>query len=498
MAIKKEMLKTITPLIWRREASLLTAVLVTLITFNWAVPTHFDADTALLSIMSMQKVTLFYWGQDRYANFLPFIFSWISSPTVNLLAIYFTAGLSFFLLLELISNSLAKLYGSKIDQFRLICFLLFIVVSAMVLNKKGIYTFAFAAQPYSLSFLLLGWAWQITLKDKLQASSYVLITLMMLIAVGINPSIMIINWMMFFIVYFFTKNIKHFFISILVLGIFFFWNYLSQHANAPHESYSQFNAFINLFDGLNASIKNFSTETEHLEFTLILLFISSIIFFYTKSSSNSNKLRVVLFYFIFCGLFWWCLFVLSAWASKNDFHFRYFFPSLLVLITFIATSFTLMAINLQSKFHPLISCSLLFVIGLMLVRPIIPIKFWYSSGAYDGVGHYMDTKGAKILAGGYWQVWPALFRILSITKPTVEDGSPRLYGAAYRGHVNKAEIDSMLINQYKEGKIPTAVCIGAEPTQCIDELNRNSSFAWAFVEQGQCVITKCHLLQIKP
>lgn len=63
-----------------------------------------------------------------------------------------------FLLLELISDCLAKLSGKKIATFRLVCFLILSLVSLFVLNKKGIYTFAYAAQPYSMSFLLMGWS----------------------------------------------------------------------------------------------------------------------------------------------------------------------------------------------------------------------------------------------------------------------------------------------------------------------------------------------------
>jgi hypothetical protein len=72
-------------IISQRNFTLFGALLFSILCLNWSVPVNFDADTILQSLMSTQKVTLFYWGQDRYANFLPFIYSWIKSPKLNLL-----------------------------------------------------------------------------------------------------------------------------------------------------------------------------------------------------------------------------------------------------------------------------------------------------------------------------------------------------------------------------------------------------------------------------
>jgi hypothetical protein len=109
-------------IISHRRFTLVSALLFSIICLNWSVPVNFDADTILQSLMSTQKVTLFYWGQDHYANFLPFIFSWIKSPTLNLLLILFTSGLAYFLLLELLSDACAKYYNRNVGISRAILF----------------------------------------------------------------------------------------------------------------------------------------------------------------------------------------------------------------------------------------------------------------------------------------------------------------------------------------------------------------------------------------
>ena len=43
----------------------------------------YDADTLLPALISLQKLTLFYWGQNRYGNLLPFLSSWIHGINLN-------------------------------------------------------------------------------------------------------------------------------------------------------------------------------------------------------------------------------------------------------------------------------------------------------------------------------------------------------------------------------------------------------------------------------
>ncbi len=482
----------------KRGFSLLLAVILALIVFNWAVPTHFDADTVLQSVMSMQKVTLFYWGQDRYANFLPFLYSWVPSPRANLLAIYFTSGIAFFLLLELISDLLAKLSGKKIATFRLFCFLVLSLMSLLVLNKKGIYIFAYAAQPYSMSFLLMGWSWLLVCHNRIDSLKMIVVFLLMLVAVGINPSIMLITWATLVICLFYIRNWKVFILPILATGLFFFWQYLSSGVNAPHEDYSKFSQTAVLFNSLKATLNNFSQETERLPAMFALLGLSIVFFIvFIKKHIIPKQAQLLIVLLTLFALFWWCLFSMSDWATRNNFHFRYFFPSILIALVLISMSISYALLSMPMQLHTPCAVVLLVLLCAMAVRPIMPMKYWHSSGGFDGVGKYMDLKQARILAGGYWQVWPALFRIQSITQHKHTDGYPRLYGAAGRGSVNRAEMDSLIIREQKQGKVSMAVCIGAEPEQCVNELVANTSFKWTYVKQGHCGITKCHLLQVQ-
>src|ERR1700730_7810104 len=61
----------------------LTAVLIT-----WSRPycSSHNADSVLAAIISVTKVTWYYWGQNRLGNLLPFLTSWIPSVEPNFMA----------------------------------------------------------------------------------------------------------------------------------------------------------------------------------------------------------------------------------------------------------------------------------------------------------------------------------------------------------------------------------------------------------------------------
>jgi|GEM_PF-2145943 len=61
---------------------LLACVLLTL----GHVPLQQNADGLLPTIMSLQRLTFYYWEQDRFANLLPLLTAWIGDPTHNLFA----------------------------------------------------------------------------------------------------------------------------------------------------------------------------------------------------------------------------------------------------------------------------------------------------------------------------------------------------------------------------------------------------------------------------
>jgi hypothetical protein len=86
-------------------------LLFSLLATNRFAPSAVNADRVLVSIMSLQRVTLFYWGQDRFANFIPFALSLITKPHLNLFLQFLFFSLAFFSLLFVCARLIIRLSG---------------------------------------------------------------------------------------------------------------------------------------------------------------------------------------------------------------------------------------------------------------------------------------------------------------------------------------------------------------------------------------------------
>jgi hypothetical protein len=285
-------------------------------------------------------------------------------------------------------------------------------------------------------------------------------------------------------------------IPLLTLLFFGFWQYASKTSLAGHEDYAQLSVEL-LPKGLLGSVKHFTESTETLALTVSLLAITLIlnaINFKGTSRVRANPMIVVIGAF---ALTWWMIFSMSSYVSRNEFHFRYFFPTLLALLVFISFTLADFLLALKERIRVLAVGAVYAVILAIIITPYKPISYWHSSGVFDSVGQYLRATESRILTGGYWQVWPALFRIQSTDNRKDAEGRPWVYAAASRGKVNRAEMDSLIVQESRQGKTTSAVCIGAQTEQCPNELTINTSFNWQFVEEGNCFTMKCYLFRVK-
>ena len=73
--------------------------LITHVTVSGLAPAFLNADVILNSVMSLQNITPFYWGQNRLLNVVPLLAWPLRDPALNLLAIlYLNTGLYYLVL----------------------------------------------------------------------------------------------------------------------------------------------------------------------------------------------------------------------------------------------------------------------------------------------------------------------------------------------------------------------------------------------------------------
>jgi len=486
-----------------RWVLILAALGLSPLALNWLAPPdlNFEADVLLQAIISTQKVPLFYWGQDRFLNFYPLILSWIKDIKLNLLAHMVLMGAAYFLFLELISETCAKLFRpDKQGSFRAIMFCVLVLVSLIVLGRGGLFLFAYAAQPYSTSFLFLSWAVTLLLERENVAADFLIITLLILVSIGLNPSILIAALGITVSIFIFDRRLKLIVFAVLAIGIFSFWSYVSS-ANALgvhhyNDAYSVFEPGL-LLTGLKASILQFPDANGRWT-GLGLLIAAFVIGLMVRAPKPSLRASIYLGLLGAFAVAWWVIFSTNQWVSMNHFAARYYYPSIMVVLIVISLRSTQLIQKLPEKGQTVVSLILFGVILGTLIKPMaLPsgdadIAFDNVDTAFDNVDKYIAANRASIVAGGYLQVWPAVFRLNS-APPRAGVDKP-IYGATYRGIVMRPEMDSRIASDLRVRMTTKAVCIGASVDGCLDELQANTSFSWLLVEKGDC-LDQCYLLE---
>ena len=139
--------------------ALVWLLIISVLTVTKVAPHNINADTLLQSIMSLQKLTLYYWGQNRLLNILPLAVSLIKNPTLNLAAVMVLISISFYGLLYLVSRSAAILMAAKnIDAVSLKVFLIISSTFVFVFTQSAVSAIAIWHIEYSFPALLLVFA----------------------------------------------------------------------------------------------------------------------------------------------------------------------------------------------------------------------------------------------------------------------------------------------------------------------------------------------------
>lgn len=119
--------------------------LVSALTVIKVAPESLNADMLLNSVMSLQKLTLYYWGQNRLLNVLPLSVSLIKNPSLNLASILILTSISFYGLLYLISRAAVMLLVAKKESG--VTLKVFVIISS---------AFVFIFTPHAVSEITIG------------------------------------------------------------------------------------------------------------------------------------------------------------------------------------------------------------------------------------------------------------------------------------------------------------------------------------------------------
>lgn len=445
--------------------SLIWVFIISALTVNKYAPEFLNADVILNSVMSLQKVTLYYWGQNRLLNVLPFIFTGISDPSVNLFMVLFFTSTCFYLLLYYFSRIAVKVLGIvKSDEESLKVFILISAFYVFIFNPFAIFEISLAHIEYSLPALLLSFV-SFNILQKLSSKNkfllFIVSTPLIFIATGLNPSTLIPLIFVAIGSIVFRKKIGFGELSLLTISgaSFVIWNNLSKKYGDMQ--YNQFEIAI-LFNGLEKVLDGLFSVINLPALLILILFLSLIKIInllYFRNPLNSN-----LFYFctnslVIFSISWFLVFSASRWVEMSLFVWRYFIFAIFAMLFMLSIHFLNFVEKLGNVKSWIFSGIIITSVCMSLISPII---LFGEYKIFQRVNS-LSEPGSNLYAGDYWVVWPSVLRDMM--------QGHEAYGLTFRGDANKSSAGEYIRKRINQNGSVSVFCLNDKAENCINQVN---------------------------
>ncbi len=445
---------TLGALTWLTIISALTAIKYS--------PEFLNADILINSVMSLQNVTLYYWGQNRLLNILPLVASPIHDATYNLILVLYLSAATFFSLIFLIAKFINKIKdGADLESVKV-----FVTLSSLfvfIFDARAISEIALGHIEYSLPAFLTGLAIYLICFKKLEpytrcAASGVLIV----IAVGMNPSTLLVLLFMVFAAVVYSQKIRKddvFVASVAILS-FVSWTYVSKlHGSF---SYSSF-AFSQLSVGLDKVTSGLigATNLPAIFFLIGFLFlwkVATLVLKINNGGARAPSERFVVLSILFFSICWLIIFSCSKWVEMNNFSWRYF-------IYIIFGALVIVGFELSSIFKIIGDRSswilvVIFMMAATLSTYRTPVSF-KNFKVFEKV-HALSPVPHGLYAGDYWVVWPAVLRDLMQGRSS--------FGLTFRGKGNAATVAEYVLKEIEDKGNFSVLCLKDTPQNCSNQI----------------------------
>jgi hypothetical protein len=436
------------------------------------VPLKQNADGALLTIIALQKLTVYYWWQDRFGMLTPLLTAWIRGPIDNLQAQ---------LLLRVAGGFAAPLFFCGLAFRRPIdCWRAVLLADGLALaaDSPGVIHETFIeASPYGVSLALAGLATLVVRAPprRLGEGAANLFAMALLLAAYIvNAGLAILALPLAFIfAALFPSPRAHRLAALHAFAAVV--GFLTPAIVAP-----QYHTIFRLRFSPPSVLHYAQVLGSEAGWPLVFAALPAPIAAALWLRHSGRNRRFAVFASVSGALLGaaalnFVLVASSRWLALNLFHIRYLVPLFLLLVSLggIAAWSGVKSLRVGA-----VARGAAFA-GLSLVLMAIALQRSDLRGADDGslvsegdlaravaeryVAHSLDAIAGAGSDHGYWQVWPAVL----MTEQTHYDAGylgPNVIGVSDRGSVRRAEFLARLATQRRLG----IACIDLAPSDCAD------------------------------
>jgi hypothetical protein len=449
--------------------AVIVSSVLSILTVNRFAPQFLNADTILHAIMSLQNVTLFYWGQNRFLNLFPWLLSWISDAPANLCAQLFLFSFSFFALLCCLGLVGAQIvFPEALRRDRWMATVLLLTITFALAKPAAMYDFTGQGQPYATSFLLAVVAILVVLARPLHPLHAVTAAICLLTAIGLNPSVLILTLITSgFMVGLADRRGAIFIAGTMVIGLVG-WSALSRFAPAYPIPYVGLTV-DNLSAALVASVTSMAWV---IRLPVLAAFCALIVVLIWSRLSSASNLRVylVMISLLVFALVWWIGFSANTWVKQNGYHFRYFFPVLIIGCVAITLQVFCYLLPQSKRIKDFCAVGCVALILTYLVREPVAFSDYSIFAQVQPLVSYAQSNGLRFIAGDYWVVWPTVFRLL--------DRRESAFGLTARASGNARKMRQALDRGILAEGSGKALCLGSDEKQCAKDAEALTGRRW--------------------
>jgi hypothetical protein len=415
-----------------------------------------NADSILPAIISTQKVTPYYWGQNRLGNLLPLLASPIKNVQYNYLFQLFLRSFLGFLSIAFVVQVVAR---ARTDLF-----IFGVVVIALVVigTDEFLVTYFLDAQPYATSMALLAGAVWIAetqyVRTKITSIVTSILLFMLLVVVEWVNSSAILFIIPFFLVLYLTRRDRgSLLILLMAMPVYIIVKYHSDHVSRDLISDVSYVRFSPSFENTLKFGANLARVVNGSLLLLTLTTAAVVSFAWGKKKQQTALLASVA-----AAVFGFLILANNEWVLASSSVPRY---GSIILFVLICVPSAIVADVFQQNLVAR-RTNVVVILGFALSL----ILFWrfsfaaqcnfYSADQYtkniDAIVSIVKERRLSFIAGDYWTVWPAVLKSEVATGETI-------FGATFRGQGPRWKILKYLAQTNNQSKV---ICIGDDIKSC--------------------------------
>jgi hypothetical protein len=392
-----------------------------------------SGDGILPALMSTQKLTWYFWGQDRFLNFLPALAKPFSNIEWNLrFQLFLRAFFAFLAPVGIIYffNQSAKFVAFATAITNLIL--------SLTTSQLAIFNIYLEENPFCTSLVLFAFSLYAIRQNERRLVWLIISLLFGFIAYATNMALLVIAFPLILLSIVFGLMPRWRLFIFLVVNILSVWLAIA-HARHHGEGQTPFNQ-VNI---TSAAVRA-GYESVIANVSWVILLLMGLLVLAVGVMRRVPKLWSLSLMMLSCILFIGLL-SCSIWPQTNGYHVRYY----LVFVIAFASGIGYVVAHL---FNPLIwgsargQISLIFILGLEIFLGLHGISSDFAGitgtvwrARSHAVANEVLAQKVQLIIGDYWDVWPAVYESVRIS-PSNLDPPRAIYGAAFRGYVLRRQI----------------------------------------------------------